>query len=154
MSALNKTIFRGILLPGLLALAMILALALPVPGAAAELRVEVTGLRSPSGVVRMALFANPEDFPDNDKKIASKDVKVNGLSTRAVFKNLSAGNYAVAVFHDENENNIFDRGFLGIPLEGYGFSNNARVILSPPEFAAAAVSLTEGRSDISVTINY
>ena len=40
--------------------------------------------------------------------------------------NLPAGNYAVQVMHDENENNKLDTNFMGMPIEGYGFSNNPR----------------------------
>ena len=44
------------------------------------------------------------------------------------FKDLPPGTYAVQVMHDENENNKLDTNFLGIPTEGYGFSNNPNVM--------------------------
>ena len=43
-------------------------------------------------------------------------------------KNLKQSNYAIAIFHDKNSNNKFDK-FLSIPNEKYGFSNNAPVFL-------------------------
>src|SRR5260221_10400043 len=35
----------------------------------------------------------------------------------------------------------FDQNFLGLPLEGYAFSQNVRPFLSAPRFDAAAVEL-------------
>ena len=37
---------------------------------------------------------------------------------------LPAGTYAVQVMHDANGNDKLDTNFMGIPVEGYGFSNN------------------------------
>ena len=50
---------------------------------------------------------------------------------------MKAGVYAIAVYHDENNNGQFDRLFA-IPLEKYGFSNNAKVFLGPPTFKEAS----------------
>ncbi len=39
--------------------------------------------------------------------------------------NLPVGSYAVSLFHDRNQDGVLNRGELGIPSEGFGFSNNA-----------------------------
>ena len=62
--------------------------------------------------------------------------------------------YAVAVLHDENDNAKMDFNFLGMPLEGYGFSNDASALFGPPSFSAAAFRLTARASHVSVKIRY
>ena len=56
--------------------------------------------------------------------IVSRRVKIEGASARCVFEDVTPGTYAVVVLHDENDNRQCDRNRLGIPLEGYGVSNN------------------------------
>ena len=51
-----------------------------------------------------------------------------------VIKNLEPGKYAFKYFHDENKNETLDLNWIGIPKEGYGFSNNASGIFGPPSF--------------------
>lgn len=121
---------------------------------AAELRIDVTGLRSAEGLVHIALYDSADGFPDNDSKLAKKVVAVTGGKIQAVFSRLPPGTYAVAVFHDENRNREFDQGWFGIPLEGFAFSNNARVIFGPPEFSAAAVSLDGEGKSITIRMTY
>jgi uncharacterized protein (DUF2141 family) len=62
--------------------------------------------------------------------------------------------YASAVLHDENQNSKMDFNFLGMPLEGYGFSNDAGALFGPPSFAAASFRLLPRASQITVKIRY
>ena len=55
--------------------------------------------------------------------------------------NLPPAKYAIAVFHDENDNDELDRQFTGFPAEAYGFSNNVRGTFGPPELADPLVLL-------------
>ena len=122
--------------------------------AAADLRVVVDALRSVKGDVRFALYDRAEAFPDDDGKLAGQTVAVIGNQVEARFAGLNPGDYAVAVFHDENGNGEFDQGLFGIPLEGYGFSNGARAFLGPPDFAEAKVRLGTNGAAITILIDY
>lgn len=64
------------------------------------------------------------------------------------------GRYAAQITHDENGNKKVDRGLLGIPREGIGFSNNVRVRFSAPRFADAAFTVTGGSQSITVNLQY
>lgn len=125
------------------------------PGAllAAELTVTVTGIRSARGVVRIAVFDNPDDFPQG-AEIASANVAARIGSVVVRLTDLAPGRYAVAMHHDENGNGEMDTVFFVIPREGYGFSNDARVIFAPPVFAAAAFTLAPGGGAISLEARY
>jgi len=112
--------------------------ALTVTGSyAADLTVSVVGLKNNRGDVHIALYDRPEKFPDSGGMKAEEDVSIRARQARAVFNNLSPGKYAIAVYHDENGNHEFDQGFLGIPLEDFGFSNGATAFFAPPSFKDA-----------------
>ncbi len=136
---------------------LLLAFAGPIPTAAAraaELEVEVTGIKNAKGVVRLALYNDPGKFPKRSGSIAGGNVAAAKGSVVYVFRNLPPGPYAVAVYHDANANRRFDKTILGLPSEGFGFSNDARPALSAPSFDAAAVTLKAPRTRIKISVAY
>ena len=68
-------------------------------------------------------------------------------------KDLPYGTYAVSVLDDENSNLDMDN-FLGIPKEGYGFSNDAEVKISPPKFEECSFVIDQPLKKISIEIRY
>jgi uncharacterized protein (DUF2141 family) len=116
------------------------------PATATELEIIVTALASNRGDVHVAIYNTPELFPDSDGMTTKLEVPIEGNAARALFTGLMPGFYAIAVYHDENMNDEFDQGFLGIPLEDFAFSNGTKAFLGPPSFADAAVDVPlEGR---------
>ena len=71
-----------------------------------------------------------------------------------VFANLRPGIYAAAAFQDENRSGDFDTNLIGLPREGYGFSNGARVLLGPPAFEDALVELVRSSAETVLLLNY
>ena len=69
-----------------------------------------------------------------------------------VIKGLKPGFYALAVFHDENLNDNFDQGIFGIPLEKYGFSNDASGFFSAPDFDDAKFQVRGQKTEISIEL--
>ena len=57
---------------------------------------------------------------------------------RCDFEGIPAGTYALVVLHDENMNGKVDTNWIGIPKEGYGFSNDAKASFSAPSFKDAS----------------
>lgn len=115
-----------------------LVLLVPARVGAADLAVEVLNLRSDRGEVRVGLFDDARTFATDAGKIAEIVLKPADGVAKGAFANLAPGTYAIAAYHDENSNRSFDKGLLGWPLEGYGFSNDAPVFLGAPPFARAA----------------
>ncbi len=134
---------------------MALAAAGPAPRAAfgADLTVEVVGLGSDDGNVHFALYDDPATFPDDEGRLRGTNVPIAGRRAVAVFKNLTPGSYAVAVFHDENGNGSFDQGLLGLPLEDYGFSNGAPAFLGAPSFDQAKFAVPEEGIHITIDVD-
>jgi uncharacterized protein (DUF2141 family) len=126
----------------------------PVDAAAADLRVVVEGLRSDKGHVNLGLYDDPDKFPGRAGVIQSGRAKIQAGRAEFTFRDLKPGRYAVSLFHDENDDGQFNRSLIGLPLEGYGFSNNPRVVLSAPSFDACAVAVGQAGAETTVKIAY
>lgn len=118
------------------------------------LTVHVSQLRNDRGRVAVALFTSAKDFPDQRRALAGRLTRIRDGRAAVRFDGLPPGKYAVAVLHDENQNDEMDFNFLGMPLEGYGFSNDASALFGPPSFAAAAFTLRPRPSSITVQTRY
>lgn len=102
--------------------------------ATAELRVLVKGLVSNKGRVRFRLFGTADTYNRQDEAFREEFVAISNRMSQWVVKGVPAQVYSVVVYHDENANGKFDRNFLGIPEESYGFSNNIRPKFAQPEY--------------------
>jgi uncharacterized protein (DUF2141 family) len=119
-----------------------------------SLTLEVSGLRNNRGNLAIALFDSAATFPDHKQARHAALVRSSQKPVKVVFSGLKPGKYAAAVLHDENQNNQMDFNFLGMPLEGYGFSNDAPVLFGPPSFAAAAVTLSPKPTRAPIKLRY
>lgn len=128
------------------------------------LSVTFTKLRSNKGVLRVTLFDASRDgkgFPDDAKN--ARDAKVIDLAktvaegtkeTTITFAGLPSGTYAVAAFHDENNNNKMDTHWYGKPKEGSAASNNPRPKMRAPRWNEAKFAVPEVGKSISVVMWY
>lgn len=120
---------------GVLAVA---AAVIALPTFAHELTVSVNNIKSIKGNLLVAIYDKEEHYNANSHWVAAKQVKVTATTMSLDFADLPAGNYAIKLFQDENENNQIDIGTNGIPTELYGFSNNGGSY-GPPLFDEAKV---------------
>ncbi|MBL7851270.1 MAG: DUF2141 domain-containing protein [Cyclobacteriaceae bacterium] len=115
---------------------VILSLILENPVVAqARVEVIVTGISDTPGTVLVALFDNPATFLK--KPMVGKSVAGVSGQAKVVFDNVEPGEYAASIIHDTNGNLKLDTNFLGIPREGFGFSNDAMGTFGPPSFDKA-----------------
>ena len=94
---------------------------------AGELTVSITNIRTDKGSVLISVMNSDAAWNNEEKPVARQKVAATGKDTVLHFT-LPAGSYAVQVMHDENDNGKLDTNFMGIPPEGYGFSNNPQVM--------------------------
>lgn len=130
-----------------------LALLAPAFASAADLTVRIEGVRSADGDIRVALHrrADGVDFPDS-AGILKAAMRPAGKAGDLVFAGLAPGDYAIAAFHDEDRDGDLNTNLLGMPTEGYGFSNEARGTFGPPGFDAAAFTIRAGEERPAVTV--
>jgi uncharacterized protein (DUF2141 family) len=131
--------------------------ALASSAAAADLSLRMSGLKSAAGKVAVAVFAAPQGFPSEEGKAVRQvrlPVDASSRTAHTVIQNLPAGEYAVAVYHDDNESGRLETNFLGIPQKGYGFSQNARPRMRAPTFDEARFSLPEQGAEVDIAVVY
>ena len=135
--------------------ALALLLAGPLIGASpvGRLDVEVSGLRSGRGVVRVCVTAAAASFPrcHGDPLAARRNVPAT-LHVVTV-DGLPPGSYAAALLHDENGNKRLDT-FAGVPTEGFGFSRNPAIRFGPPRFGDARFAVTGDAEKQQVRVRY
>jgi len=124
----------------------------PCPG----IHVKILDIRNSTGTVACALFESEAGFPVEFLHSATKVMvmKVRKTQARCDFEDIPPGTYALAVIHDENMNGILDTGFLGVPTEGYGFSNDATALLGAPSFSAASFTYDGQNLDLTISLDY
>lgn len=134
-------------------LAMILLSANVDAEQSSELTVEAKGILNSNGFLMVALYNNRKSYEGGaDMAIAKEKATIVNNCSRVVFRNIPYGSYAAALFHDENGDGELDRNLIGIPKEAYGFSNNARGSLGPPDFDDSRFEVNKPQVFISVTL--
>jgi uncharacterized protein (DUF2141 family) len=120
-----------------------------------NLNVEIDGLRNSIGQVCVSLYNSSRGFPEDSSRVLQKQcVKVTEVPLMVKFENLKLGSYAAVVMHDEDSNGTVNQDDLGIPLEGFGFSQNPEVITSAPKFGDAAFFVAGASTDIEIKLIY
>jgi uncharacterized protein (DUF2141 family) len=137
-----------------LALALLLLPLATTAATAADLTVTIKDVRSANGSVLIVAY-DEGSFGKPELAKARQKANANAGEVTFVFHNLPAGKYAASAFHDENGNGQLDRNSLGVPTEGYGFSNDAQGTAGPPKFAQAAFEFDgKANKSISFSLNY
>lgn len=121
-----------------------------------QLAVTISGLDEPQGQVCLNLFNSGAGFPgERDQAVATQCLDPSpDLGLVAVFEDLAPGNYAVSVFHDANGDSKFNRNFVGMPTEGFGFSRNPDALTGAPDFGEAMVLVAGGETTIEIELTY
>lgn len=119
------------------------------------LTVEVYNLRNAEGVVRLSLYASADGFPtDISKAVRKATGKIQDGKCTIQLNNLPQGDYAISLLHDENNNGKMDTRLMGIPKEGYGASNDAKVTFGPPKYEDARFVLNKNEMGIRIKMRY
>lgn len=126
-------------------------------GQTALIRVEISNLKNNRGICRFCLFTQEQaaDFPTlTDKATRCTSAPITTGKSTFVFDNVPSGVYAIATFHDANNNNKMDTNFVGIPKEAYAVSNNARGgLASPPRFESARFTHHQSQTVVAIDMN-
>jgi uncharacterized protein (DUF2141 family) len=145
----------------LLALALVAAGA---PAAAADctgtpsrfrLLVNVDNVRSSRGLIAVTLYTD-----DRSKFLARRGslyvgrVPARQGRTRMCIHVPRPGTYALAVYHDADSDRSFDRTGLGLPDEGFGFSNNPPTFFGLPNFDRVRIQVPRTGLSTTVRLNY
>jgi len=117
--------------------------------------ITVSQIKNDSGLLRISLFDSKDGFPNKFKQ-ALKFINRDSESpeTKITFPDIPFGEYAIAILHDENNNEKMDTNFLRMPKEGYGVSNNVRGSFGPPKFEDAKFLVEQDSVFLSIEMSY
>ncbi|RIW15102.1 DUF2141 domain-containing protein [Algoriphagus lacus] len=114
---------------------------------------QINSAKSDKGVMRILVFKSPKGFPDEiDHSVKALSLRIKDKGSRIEIKDLPPGKYAIAAFHDEDENGKINTNPVGYPIEKYGFSNNAKAYFGPPEFEKASFTLESGIKNVTINL--
>lgn len=121
-----------------------------------NVRVEITGIRSTHGKIRMGVYISSKRFEEK------KDSKIIQIEKRALLNNklvytfyLEPGTYGLSVLDDENDNTLMDYNFFGLPKEGFGFSNYYHSGFTYPKFENFSFTVKQsGEANVVIKLRY
>ncbi len=125
------------------------------PASKTWLNLSIEQVRNSGGVITLTLYPD-----DQTKFLAPKGslyvtrVKARAGTTGACIYLPKPGTYALALYHDENGNGKVDRNAIGIPQEGFGFSNNPTILMSAPSLKSVRFSVTGPSSSGKIQMKY
>ena len=89
----------------------------------------------------------------NEESVMDLTSEIKDNKCTLIFKDLENGQYAIRYFHDENKNEELDTNFIGIPKEGFGFSNDAIGKFGPKDFSEWLFEIS-GDTSLTMTTKY
>ena len=133
---------------------MVLALTAATPAPLSKVGVDLSGLRSAKGTVHFCLTSQAARFMKckEDKGAVAMSVPA-GQAARLSLGQVKPGTYALLVVHDENGNGKLDM-MMGIPREGFGFSNNPKIKMRAPTFEEVRFAVQPGSQVQAIRLRY
>lgn len=136
----------------------LLALILLCSGIATAVRAEtltvvIENVEVAEGTIMLQVMAGESEFAGESRPIASLMQRAQVGELTFSTSSLPAGQYAVRIMHDRNDNRELDSNFVGMPTEPWAFSNNATGSFGPPGWEQVKFSL-EGPTTQRIRLNY
>jgi len=122
---------------------------------ATRLIVTVSGVRSAEGLIAVTLYADdPSRFLARRGSLYVGRVPARAGVTRVCIHVPAPGVYGLAVYHDADADRRFDRTAIGLPAEGYGFSNDAPTLFGLPSFRRVRFQVPRDGFATSLRLRY
>ncbi len=116
---------------------------------------KITGIRSTKGKIMIAVFKDNEGF---DKMTPFKrfffDKKQLAGGNMSVAIKLTPGTYGLSLLDDEDSNGKMEKNFIGLPKEGFGFSDFYLSGLKRPKYDDFKVELTKDQGTTNIKLRY
>lgn len=108
--------------------------------------VEVWNVPKSIGKINAALYDQSDTFLNFEEVYKSASTPAKQGKTEVLFGNIPEGDYAIALFYDENANNKLDTNWMGIPKEKVAFSNAEMKLFGPPSFKECSFRLNTDKT--------
>lgn len=126
------------------------------PASDTWIHVTVDGVRNGDGLMAVTLYADePRKFLAKKGSLYVGRVDATAPETRMCLFVPKPGVYALAVYHDEDAStNLKRSGVLGLPEEGFGFSNNPPTVASIPSFRSVRLNISKSGLATRIHLKY
>lgn len=123
-------------------------------GGVPSLEVRVDNVRSAKGCIRLAVFADSADFAMRKNALYISRIPLDAQGPQVVFQlpQLERGRYAIAAYHDQNNNDELDTNLLGIPAEPYGFGREPDSKWRAPRWEEVAIDYRPGMTTLQLDL--
>lgn len=117
--------------------------------------VMISGIRSEKGQIILNVFKNSTDY-DQEKVLKKLIFQKNALNggTMIIDCDLDPGIYGITLIDDENKSGALNKNLIGMPKEGFGFSNFFMEKMKKPDFEDFKVTLKPQNNKISIKVKY
>lgn len=124
------------------------ALTTPPDTVVGTLRFSVDNIKYAGGTIWVGIYTSEDDFLDREKaRLVAVKVSATGSRYIEIPGMIIGQEYALGLFHDENDNGDFDTNFLGLPSEPWAFSGSLKSRFRLPRFKEVSFQFDEAAPD-------
>jgi uncharacterized protein (DUF2141 family) len=117
--------------------------------------ITISGIRSEKGQIILNVFKNSEDY--EQEKVSKKlifEKKAISNNLMIITYDLEPGTYGITLIDDENKNGELNKNLIGIPKEGFGFSNFFMEKMKKPAFDDFKITIKKPNNKITIKVKY
>ncbi len=123
------------------------------PERTGDVLVIIEGLKNDNGTVQIGLFNSEQSWKGKAEKFKGAIISIKDKKAEWKLVAIPYGEYAIRLFHDENNDNKLNTNFLGMPKETFGFSNNAKATFGMPGFDKAKFIINSENKVVNIKLN-
>ena len=137
-------------------ISVLLAAVLVVTPCEAEstLTVNIEGFETNEGLARIVLFDSQASYMGTAPPFRIVSVPVHERRASWSATDVPRGTYVAIVHHDVDSNDDLNRPYFSLPLEPYGYSNDAFKTLGIPDFELVKFALGDGLNTQNISIRH
>lgn len=127
----------------------------PAGAGGTRLQLVIDTLHSDKGNVTVVVYGDKaSDFLAKGKKLVKVHIPAHAGTLKGCILLPKPGIYALAAYHDEDGDHRLSRSALGLPQEGYAFSNNPKSLLGIPSFSSVSFAARQPVTAVPLHIHY
>lgn len=122
---------------------------------AQEVEVTITGLKTSKGQIVIGVFRDDATFQKENAFLSKSFRKEEIIEGKMkVTFSLEPGVWGLTLLDDEDSSGLMEYSFIGIPREGFGFSDYYHSGLTKPKFDAFKFTLEKEKKKITIKVRY
>lgn len=123
---------------------------------AQNITVNISGIRAENGQMVIGVFKDSDTYQKEEPFVNEifPKIKIQGEAMSVQFS-LEPGVYGLCLVDDENNNRKMEYNFVGMPKEGFGFSDYYHKGITKPKFDSFKFTLNKDQNkNIEIKVRY